>query len=417
MGRQGAYLLPSHVRNAVRISARAVGGLPNMLAIRPTRLLCIDLLPEQSRGRRARFNPCEVRMRLRHIALLKNFCLLLVIILHCFLFYCTPGVHWQLHAAESLPALDALSQVFGFLVIPAFIFASGMLFGKSVDAADGMPRLLLRRARRLLLPWLCVALFWNVPLYTLFNIPAYMHPAGASLGEAARAALLGRFADHLWFLLVLFWATLFWGLALPRLDSLFRDSQRSCWPALAGGLTALGAALAVQNWGQIPFYCFGQSAGPIVYFYAGLLAWRHRERLDAGLRARPVSAAALLSVFIVLLWPQADGGSVRWLESLLFCLLAYQFFLLTAEGIHQRLHAVRAYAWFERHAFQIYLFHMPTPLLVFMALHPLGMPPWLLIPLNVGITLAATAAVIRCGVAARQLWTARGRAAVSSCHY
>ena len=52
-------------------------------------------------------------------------------------------------------------------------------------------------------------------------------------------------------------------------------------------------------------------------------------------------------------------------------------------------------AWFERNGFRFYLFHLPTPLLVFMWLYkPLQLPPAAFVLLNVAITLAVTTVIV-----------------------
>jgi len=96
----------------------------------------------------------------------------------------------------------------------------------------------------------------------------------------------------------------------------------------------------------------------------------------------------------MLLWPYALAPVSGWAVSLLCALLGYHLFLL-AGGIYPWLQALAPYAWFERNGFRLYLFHLPTPLLVFMWLYkPLQLPPVAFIALNVAITLAVTAAIV-----------------------
>ncbi len=328
-------------------------------------------------------------MTFPHISLLKSLCLLGVVCVHCMLFFCTPFPYWKLYAATPVAWVDAVTGLAMYTLVPSFIFASGFTFARTCAAGDRRrPQILRNRARRLLLPWLGMALFWLAPLYTIFAIPAHMHPADASLAATYRAVLLGFFVDHLWFLLALFWATLFWLLVEPWLRG-----KSLAW----GALLAVGAALLVQRYSSwLPWYCLGQIANPIVCFFAGMAVFRQRQGLDALLRRRPLLIGAALAAAIWLLKPQAlTHPPLYWLVCVLCCLATYLVCLLLAEKHHPRLRAWRAYAWLEDNGYRLYLFHMPFPLLGFMWLPPrLALPPLAFILLDIALTLAVTTLVV-----------------------
>lgn len=332
-------------------------------------------------------------MHYPHLALLKTTCLFLVVVMHCVMFFTTPIPFWKLYAPQSLPLADMVVAVAGATLIQCFMFASGFLFAASWASGRRTTRqLALHRARRLLLPWLGVGMLWVAPLYTLFSIPAFGHPADATLAETWKMVLSGRFTDHLWFLLVLFWVTLFWIIALAALRK-FRCDTIAC-----GTLLALFAALCMQNYGgDLRWYCLWETPPFILCYFGGILAFRNREALDSVCRRHPLSLGGGLAVFIVLLWPYAAAPVAGWAVSLLCALLAYHVFLL-ASGIYSHLKKFAPYAWFERNGFRVYLFHLPTPLLVFMWLYtPLGLSPAAFTALNIIITLAVTALVVAVG--------------------
>lgn len=328
-------------------------------------------------------------MTFPHISLLKSLCLLGVVFVHCMLFYCTPFQYWKLYAATPVAWVDAVTGLAMYTLVPSFIFASGFTFARTCAAGSrGRPQILLNRVRRLLLPWLAMALFWLAPLYTIFSIPAYNHPADASLAATYQAVLLGVFVDHLWFLLALFWTTLFWLLAEPWLRG-----KSLAWSALL----ALGAALLVQRYSPwLPWYCLGQIANPIVCFFAGMAAFRQRQGLDALLRRRPLLIGATLAAAIWLLKPQAlSYPPLYWLVCVLCGLTTYLVCLLAAERYHPRLQGWRAYAWLEENGYRLYLFHIPFPLLGFMWLHSrLALPPLAFILLDIALTLTITTLLV-----------------------
>ena len=330
-------------------------------------------------------------MRYTHISLLKTLCLFLVVAMHCVIFFATPFPFWKLYADAPQAFADVLTALSGATLIQCFMLASGFLFAASWDAGKRTPlQLIAHRARRLLIPWFAVGMLWIAPLYTIFSIPAFGHAADATLLDTWKTVALGLFTDHLWFLLVLFWVTLFWIAALAALKKCGADT------ALAGTLVALAAALCMQNFGGgLKWYCLWETPSFILCYYLGIQAFRQHEMLDALCRRRPLLLGAGLAVLIFLLWPHAGAPVTGWAVSLLCALLGYHASLLAADAFYQRLASSPIYAWFEHNGFRFYLFHMPIPLLVFMGLYRwLPLPPALFVLLNIVITFAVTAGIV-----------------------
>ena len=335
-------------------------------------------------------------MHYSHIALLKTVSLFLVVVMHCVMFFATPFPFWKLYAEAPQPFADLLTGISGATLIQCFMMASGFLFAAAWDSGKRTPlQHLLHRGRRLLLPWFGVGMLWVAPLYWLFAIPAFGHPADASLLETWKTVALGLFTDHLWFLLVLFWITLFWIITLWVLQKLGRDT------ALTGGMVALVAALCLQNYGDwLKWYCLWEAPSFILCYYMGIVAFRNHEALNTLCRTRPLALGLGLTALIVLLWPYAGTPVSGWIVSLLCALLVYHMFLLTA-GLYPLLQSFAPFAWFERNGFRFYLFHLPTPLLVFMWLYkPLQLPPVAFVLLNIAITLTVTTVIV---IASRKL--------------
>ena len=329
-------------------------------------------------------------MHYPHIALLKTKCLFLVVAMHCVMFFATPFPFWKLYADAPQPFADILTAISGTTLIQCFMMASGFLFAAAWDSGKRTPlQHLLHRGRRLLLPWFGVGMLWVAPLYWLFSIPAFAHPADATLLETWKSVALGLFNDHLWFLLVLFWVTIFWIIALTVLKKCGHDT------VAAGGMVALIAALCMQNYGQwIQWYCLWEVSTFILCYYLGIAIFRNHETIDALCRKRPLALAVALLAMIILLWPYAFAPVSGWAVSLLCALLGYHLFLLTG-GLYPLLQSISLFAWFERNGFRFYLFHLPTPLLVFMWLYkPLQLPPVAFVLLNIAITMAVTSVIV-----------------------
>ena len=295
-----------------------------------------------------------------HITLQKNLCLLGVLFAHAVLPFTEGNPFWKLYADERSAAATALASFFGAMLIPSFLFASGFLLANTL--AHSRQRTLREqmenRARRLLRPWLLTVLFWLVPLYTLFDLPAFNRPLHATLMEGYSVALRGLFADHLWFLLVLFWVTLFWLLLLPIIG---RTNQ------CVGIVIALAGATLVQCFGGgLTWFCFWEISAPLLFFYLGCLTYWHRERIDLLLMCFPLPLLLVLAAALAVLstLPSASFAATC-LVSTVGCAFSYLLSLMLARKGYQTLRAIALYRYFEEHSFRFYLLHMPTGLLAF----------------------------------------------------
>jgi peptidoglycan/LPS O-acetylase OafA/YrhL len=152
------------------------------------------------------------------------------------------------------------------------MLASGYLMGLTLETRHRTFMGQIRnRVKRLLRPWFCTVTFWLVPLYTFFDLPANNRPAGFTLAQTYQAGLTGLFNDHLWFLLLLFWVSLFWLAVLPlvRRTGIF-----------FGFALAIAISLLIDNYGRgLTWYVLWQTPGQIIYFYLGYCLYHYRSRL------------------------------------------------------------------------------------------------------------------------------------------
>ncbi|MCC8193328.1 MAG: acyltransferase [Deltaproteobacteria bacterium] len=371
------------------------------------------------------------------ITLQKTLCLFFVIVAHATFPFTEHSGFWQLYADTQATGAEFVATIFSYTLVPSFIFASGFLLEKSFQTTPCIGDIAGKRIKRLIVPWFLVMLFWLVPLYSLFDIPAYNRPQGSSFWATLLAGLQGRFTDHLWFLLALFWASLFWIAARPMLDRLripdlsagalktgpafWMEKVRARlrrytpdwiqpeWFALHGEKPAftvrdfagLGLALVVAvtvhvGAKDMTWFCFREAAGPSIFLYCGMLACRHAEWLDTFLwenRAKTLPALALL--FLVLLPVGKEHFLLAWFLRVLGALLTYHTCLLFARIGFPAKKGNGAYAYFEKNAFRFYLFHAPTVLLVFLGLNALDiLSPWFCIIATTVLTLLITAGVV-----------------------
>lgn len=365
-----------------------------------------------------------------------------MIALHALLPFTTGNAYWKVYADAQALGGDLIARILLFSVVPAFIFASGFLMENSLLArSPSFGDFLGARIKRLLVPWFLVMLVWLVPLYTLFDVPAYGRPDGGSFWETLLAGLQGRFTDHLWFLLVLFWATLFWLLVRPLMECAARlpipsacakpdwvpygkiaearakleemipaplksdafklqgEKPALTLPDLAGFGVALVAVFIIQAGTRgVTWFCLNETAGPVLFLYCGMLARRHEEWLNAFLWKNYLKIFPVLALAFLILLPAGNSlFVVPWLLGVIGALLIYQLCLGAVRIGFPAKKPTGAVAFFEQNAFRYYLFHMPTTVLVFTLLdNPNGFHPWVCILLTLVSALAITTIVVRC---------------------
>jgi peptidoglycan/LPS O-acetylase OafA/YrhL len=324
-----------------------------------------------------------------HMALLKTFCLLGVIFFHAVLPFTEPGGFWQFYADRQAATAEFFKFWGDFVFIPSFMLASGYLAALSAEKRQrNAPAYIADRARRLLVPWFLLMIFWMVPLYTFFDIPSYNRPEGYTLAQTYRAGLAGLFTDHLWFLLVLFWVNAFF--------ALLRPIERR-FGGLSGPVLALAAALLMDGYGRgLTWYAVWETSGPLVWFGLGNILCRYRDGIGETLARRPKTLFGMNAVLFVgaaVLGAQTTPV-VYWLTCCLGALVAFQACLHAARR-HDRLRGFSLYRYFEDNAFRFYLFHMPGGYLTYTMLAAAGLSsPLPLMLLSFALNFCLTACIV-----------------------
>jgi peptidoglycan/LPS O-acetylase OafA/YrhL len=324
------------------------------------------------------------------MALLKTLCLLGVIFSHAVYPFTEPDPDgfWSFFAERHSEAADFFIFWGEVVIIPSFMLASGSLAALSAERRRrGAPAYIADRAKRLLVPWFLLTVFWMVPLYTLFDIPAYNRPEGYTLAQTYSAGLEGLFTDHLWFLLVLFWVSVFFAALSPLANRL-------------GGLLvpalALVAALLVNEYGRIlTWYAVWETSGPLIWFGLGTVLFRYRDGIGKTLARHPLTLFGLNFVlFVVTALFAAQTTPIYWLTCCLGALTAFQACLYLAR-FHGRLRGFRPYRYFEDNAFRFYLFHIPGSYLTCRMLTAAGLSsPLPLMLLSFACNLCLTACIV-----------------------
>jgi hypothetical protein len=338
-------------------------------------------------------------MNFKNISMMKMMALVCVIFAHAMMFFIERNPFIMLYASEKSVFAIWLMRIIAYFIIPVFMFSSGFLLAKSCENAKNITTYLLtKRLKRLLIPYLLTGILWLVPLYTLFDIVAYNRPAGTSLSGGYLVFSLGLFTDHLWFLLALFWVSVFCILLSPLL-------KRS---VVAGIIISLAAALVIQEFLQaVQYYKLNQTALPLISACLGMIIYRVHTQIEQLLPSKQLLITGALLIFVITLMC-FDKGNVYfgWLISITGCILIYFFSTLFIKTkIAATICYSKLYEWLERHSMKYYLFHMPFPYLFFMWFYSgWEISPIIFILLNFIFTVAVTTIVVLVLTKCNNLW-------------
>lgn len=151
---------------------------------------------------------------------IKAVMMLIVVLSHSCAMWSING--WFATPAESCLLLGCLSDWLGTFDVPVFVFMSGYLYAYlklETNRYDSMAKVIVKKIKRLLLPYVVVCVFWAIPFWLLFF----------EKSEIVSKYVLGESPSQLWFLLMLFWLfVIFETICLTASEKIKRGSA-SLW--------------------------------------------------------------------------------------------------------------------------------------------------------------------------------------------
>lgn len=129
----------------------------------------------------------------------KALAMLVIVFYHACALY---GGAWFGGPATPCPALRLLVHWLATIHVPLFLLVSGYIWAylkMETSKYDDVRIVLRKKAKRLLMPYLLIGLFWAGPVYCVFYGPT----------STVKAFVLGDNPSQLWFLPALFWMFLF----------------------------------------------------------------------------------------------------------------------------------------------------------------------------------------------------------------
>ena len=225
--------------------------------------------------------------------------------------------------------------------------------------------MLKNKVKRLIWPYFIYGALWLVPLYTFFDMPSWGRPLHADFLSGFLAMCMGVFTDHLWFLLALFWATLFFIVIRNLLDGKKL--------IVAGALTVIAAACIELFLSDIPYYCIGQTGPFFIVFFVGILLYHFNEKIEKwNSKIYCIISLALFAVLGLIIYLNIHNTVISYIESISGALLFYFIFMAVSRtSFSDKLNQSRFYNFCESHSMNIYLLNCPFMQIYFLLLNPL----------------------------------------------
>lgn len=295
----------------------------------------------------------------KNIIVLRAVAILLVMLGHSIILY-EPG--WGIYTTEvKAPYFVGLKDVINSVQMPLFFSISGYLFYYSIHKTQGFASFMKNKAWRLLIPYVCVALFYMDPIKLALDVPGY---SMEHLPQLMMEQVTFRNNGHLWFLPCLFFIFVLMFFALRKVHS---KRGLLCFLVLLGGVSIASGKLAVLYTVPVVQTVF-QNA---VYFYIGFIG--NRFKLPANNKLYLLLA---MLVFVITIAQPFHG--LRPIGILCCLYLLYQLIINAQIPV-----------WVDnisKNSYGLYLFHSPLIYITYTYLR--NTPPYLVLFINFVVMVA-----------------------------
>ena len=271
-------------------------------------------------------------MRLDNIAIMRVFCILVVVFFHCY---------GMMYAGSHFPISKPVYEQFYFIVnqcvfinvaMPLFVLISGYLFAFLLQLGKypTWGNLLRKKGLRILLPYFVFGFFFM-----------------ATTGNWHPLRLLYGTYWHLWFLPMLFWCFIVgYAVHKGKLDKCLELCLLSL--ALVGSFMP-GCIPSVMGTKYITVYFY--------WFYLGMLCYKYRDALSSYLGKYKLSVLLLItSIAIIVLFPVEYGDNTWYGNLAITCCIVSLSCLMN--GVDWRKYRMTApIVKFSTYSFGIYIWH------------------------------------------------------------
>ncbi|MBO5446087.1 acyltransferase [bacterium] len=283
----------------------------------------------------------EKSKRLFHIEILQAFGILCVFLGHALRIYHDGG--WYFHKTQTIFAFDIIDKFIYSFHMPLFMFLSGFLFYLNKDKIQNAWEYVLKRVKRLLLPFYLAGFLYVLPMICFIN------PLDKSVGFYYTSFLTLDYTWHLWFLIDLFILTLFFVLYYFK----FNKINKYVVLAVLIGINLLATIGPSSCLARIPKFA--------IFFYLGCLFVENKDFIEKTL-ARYIWV--ILSIFAgveILLYFAYKNALI----DLFGAVLAILFFYLLALKLSQKTNGQnKVVSFLSVNLLSLYIIHEPIMVLI-----------------------------------------------------
>lgn len=313
---------------------------------------------------------------------IKTTAMLSIVVYHSMALW-MPGGWFTQPPAEANYVLGHIAQWLNFLHIYIFVFASGYLYSYlrvEIKKYGTYKELLVKKAKRLLIPYFFVSAVWCVPLYKIFY--------DATSENIILNFVFGFGPSQLWFLLMLFVTFAIIYYPTPYICSLSIRKMAVLCLLIYILYLAIGVIIS------LPFQ-IGASIKFIPYFILGMNFNKYSTYIKAKMKWLVFLMINLTSYFLYCILP--DGFlTLKIIKSILpyFISIAGIFFIISLFNKFQnrKIWRSKIYKFLLNNSFSIYLFHQQIIWWTITIWNGI-LPPVLLAVMNFGVSLFLSALI------------------------
>ena len=283
----------------------------------------------------------EKSKRLFYIEVLQAFGIICVFLGHALRIFHEGG--WYFHKAQSVLGFDILDKFIFSFHMPLFMFLSGYLFYLNKDKVVSTWEYILKRVKRLLIPFYFAGFLYVLPMICFIN------PLDKSVGFYYINFLTLDYTWHLWFLFALFVITLLFVLYYSKFNKMNKF-------VLLGILVAMNLLSIVG-----PSSCLARVPKFAIFFYLGCLFVENKDFIERKL-SKFLWLILLLFVGVEVCLYQFYKNSLLGLVS---AVLGIAFFYLLALKLADKMKSGnKVISFLSMNLLPLYIIHEPIMALI-----------------------------------------------------
>ena len=270
------------------------------------------------------------------INILQAFAILTVFLGHALRIYHSGG--WYFHKGETVLICDIIDKFIYSFHMPLFVFLSGYLFFANFDKIKNLNEYILKRIKRLLLPFLTVGLFYVIPLICIVN------PLDKDIVFYYKNFLNLKFCWHLWFLPMLFIVNSIFAILFINAKTINKF--------------IILPILIILNLIQIqgPQSCIYTVPTYLIYFYLGCIFFEYRKFIQEKILKYTGAIALLMIALETCLYFNPSNSVLKLISATSMILLSY---LISFKLSKYNFGSGFIISYLSKNLFILYLLHEP----------------------------------------------------------